>query len=174
MNPQSYAAAIDGIAGSLEEKRWQLADLARAAREEGLKDWAELMAQRPLVSRAKRTVQEWARCADFRTGLSREYQLPFSIYAAVARKVEALGIEKAEEIMDLAQAEQMTVETVQAFVSTLVKPLPPPFSLADWLSDEYLRAEAAIDAAQSDGDIEVLQRVRDALGAEQSRLVPTR
>jgi len=53
MNPDSYAQAIDGIAGSLEEKRWQLADLARAAREAGLEDWADLMAKRPLVRRAK-------------------------------------------------------------------------------------------------------------------------
>ena len=100
--------------------------------------------------------------------------MPFSIYAALARKVDVLGIEKAEEIMDTAEAEQMTVETVQAFVSTLVKPLPPPFSLADWLTDEYLRACNAIDAAQALPDIEVLQRVANALEAERARLIPVR
>ena len=29
MNQESYLLAIDGIAGSLDEKRWQLAELAR-------------------------------------------------------------------------------------------------------------------------------------------------
>ena len=174
LSPFAYAAAIDRISGSLEEKRWQLAELALLAHKESLKDWAEIMGRRPLVGRAPRTIREWAETAEFRQNLFREYRLPFSAYSAVARKVEAIGLEKAEEVLLLAETEGMTVETIQAFVSTLVKPLPAPFSLADWLSDEYLRACDAIDAAQSEPDIEALQRVRDALENEQARLVPVR
>lgn len=170
LSPTSYVKAIDGLSGSLDEKRWQLAELARQARQEGLKDWAFLMSRRPLVSRATRTIEEWARCADFRTRLNRNYRLPFSAYSAVARKVEVMGIEKAEEILELAEVEQMTVETVQAFVSGLTKPLPLPFSLADWLSDEYLRACDAIDAAQSEIDIEILKRIAGLLDVERARL----
>ena len=29
LTPSAYAQAIDGISGSLDEKRWQLAELAR-------------------------------------------------------------------------------------------------------------------------------------------------
>ena len=171
LTPSAYAQAIDGIAGSLEEKRWQLADLAWRARMEGLPGWAEIMGSRPMVSRTRRTVEEWAHCADLRAQLSREYRLPFSAYAALARKVEVLGLEKAEEVLELAETEGMTVEALQIFVSELIKKTPPPFSLADWLADEYLRAEAAIDAAQTEGDIEALKRVASLLDAERSRLI---
>ena len=170
LTPSAYAQAIDGISGSLDEKRWQLAELALRAKNEGLLNWDTIMGNCRAVRRNWRTVREWADTADFRNRLSRDYALPFSAFSAVARKVKELGTEKAEEVLELAITEGMTIEALQIFVGGLTKKSPPPFSLADWLSDEYLRAEAALDAAQTEGDIEVLKRVSGMLDIERARL----
>lgn len=170
LTPEFYDNCISEIGGSIDEKRWLLASLAAQARADGIADWAERMARHPKVSRKRSTIYEWVAVLDFRNRLSRSYNLLFSHYAAAVRKVDKLGLEKCEEVLEQAEQEQMTIEETQTLFSDLAKPDPEPFSLAAWLADEYLRTQAAIDDAHGFSDVEALQRLANSIEAERAKL----
>ena len=173
LTPSAYAQAIDGIAGSLEEKRWQLAALAAKAKHEGLAGWAETMASNRHVRRQARTVREWAQGYELYEALPQRYDLPLTFYTRAARYLDKLSEEVIMQALQVAVDEpEITADGLSVYLSKEITPFSPPFSLADWLADEYLRAEAAIDAAQTDGDIEVLKRVSGMLDIERARLKP--
>ncbi|MDO8303926.1 MAG: hypothetical protein Q7T18_11860 [Sedimentisphaerales bacterium] len=128
------------------------------------------------IGESRSALSQMASMSEFlpeESGREKCYEMGVGWHSMNAARIRT-GWKPGEAVIEKQSVLFWDIVTKQADGVVLVKPLPPPFSLADWLSDEYLRACDAIDAAQLDRDIEVLQRVRDALGEEQSRLVPAR
>lgn len=106
---QAYVDQANGAGGTINERRWFLAELAAQARDEKMPLWAERMALCPNVMVAKRTVYEWAATADFRKQVG-EYAVPFSFYSRAVRYTNRMPIERLREVMETAAAEGVTID----------------------------------------------------------------
>ena len=163
--------ATNAISGDIDERRFQLCELAYEARQAHLPNWAEVMGACPKVRRSARTVREWCQVADFRHALVGDYALPFSAYAAASRYMDRVSMEVIEDIMSDAEAEGVTVEDLRVRLAAEVVPdEADPFSLADWLHEEYIRVSAVLDSARAKDDIESVRRVLDCVDVERARL----
>lgn len=180
MTPSEYDALASQYTASIDEARFSLAFLARQAREEHIPFWAERMGNLPKVRRAKRTIEEWARVADFIYTLPRRYNLPWSAYAAAARKCDILEATVIEEALEDAEAEAITIEALQAFLNDAARPEAKAFDLFEELSLLLVRLQNLHEAAESlDGrdtptlerDATAMLRIVAAVETEQARLV---
>lgn len=121
MNKEQLAEKAKQYAGSVDEARWQLAELASRAKSEGeVEEWAEVIGH--VVRRKPRTIYEWAQCADFRNALGVAISLPYSFYARAMRAVTKLKTEHLVELMDTAAVEAVTLEAFSALLDDLCKP----------------------------------------------------
>lgn len=171
LTPQALATACNCIAGDIDERRWQLARLAQKARDEGIEHYAEIMANVANVRRKPRTIKEWAHVADFADSLPRMFVLTFSHYGRAARYQDRLPMDTILEALDEAEAEGIDVDGLSVHLSSLCQELPDPFHMGDWLSAELERIRKAIAGAETDADIEALQRLEAAVDRERSRLI---
>jgi hypothetical protein len=121
MNREQLAEKAKQYAGSVDEARWALAELALQAKTDGtVKEWAEVIGH--VVRRSDRTVREWAQVAEFRQALGIALDLPISFYARALRAVDKVSAETLVELMDTAAAEGVTLETFGGQLDELCKP----------------------------------------------------
>ena len=123
MTCAEYLLNIGALAGSIDDARWTLAELAHTAREQGLQDWAEMMGQHPKVRRSPFRVRHWAQVQAFRIavngnvpeGLTFSHWETLTTYAARIPPVQLL--DAAAEIA----AEGGTVEQLRGLLAGLVE-----------------------------------------------------
>ena len=170
--PETYNRKIESIGGTIEEKRFELAELAWQAKQEDLPNWASQMAMNRYVKRSERTVREYAQVAELRAALPRHYDLPYTFYVRSLRFADRLPTEVIIDALEQAEIDNTTTaEDYSKFLSDKANPYtPPPFNLADWLADEYERSLEALNSAEQDDDIDCVKRIAEMLDAERARL----
>lgn len=180
MTAEQYAQAIESCSGSLEQLRWQRAELAQKARDARIPYWVEIAARSPSVRRSVRRIYDWVATVDFRDDLPRRFNLPFSAFDSARRYVDKLDFEVIVSAMADAEQENINVEDLSKFLSDAAKPDTPPFCLEDELSELLIRVVAIRERAKvldgrSDAIIErddqAILQIEAQVGIEQSKLV---
>lgn len=113
MTPTELAEKAAAISGSIEERRWALAELAQSAR--AVPNYDAIIGAK--ARRSPRTVREWALVAEFRRSLPRHYDVPFSFYAAVVRKADKLSADDIVNALETAEAGGDTLEAFRAMLT---------------------------------------------------------
>jgi len=121
LTPKTLALQAHKLSGDIDSARWALAELAAAAKAEGVPCWAEIIGIE--CRREPRTVMAWAAtwgwCADNRVrGWVAE--LPYSFFECASNKAGKLSFDVLIELLKTYEGQAgATLESFRAELSTL-------------------------------------------------------
>lgn len=175
LTPKFYLICINAAAGSIEEKRWLLAELAAQAKQEGLEGWAETMATNSHVRRKPRTIRAWAQAFELREALPVKYDLDLTYFTRAVAYLDRLPEETIMSAMqDAVDNPDTTIEDYAAYLSGQTpKPEPEPVSLREALTQaDAMLADILNDYGMTTGAALHLQNARREVATVVASVTP--
>ena len=157
------AARAAAVAGTLDERQWELAELAAEAQAERVPQWDAIIGV--AVGRAPRTVRGWAGVADFRASQPTAPDAPFAYWAMAQKYAAKLPPDDVIALLQVALDEHASADQYAGELRDMLPDPPGPGWAA--MRDKAVAAlenwqAVTEDSALHDWQTKVIERARQA------------